>query len=80
MFCGRFDPNEDVNRYTLWPGKYWVQVLVEDDVLWEVVMTTAGTQGNYPDLFMDEYNTLGLGFNTSWYGPAQESMGQWARN
>eukprot|EP00670_Eutreptiella_braarudii_P005891 CAMPEP_0174286156 /NCGR_PEP_ID=MMETSP0809-20121228/10652_1 /TAXON_ID=73025 ORGANISM="Eutreptiella gymnastica-like, Strain CCMP1594" /NCGR_SAMPLE_ID=MMETSP0809 /ASSEMBLY_ACC=CAM_ASM_000658 /LENGTH=1542 /DNA_ID=CAMNT_0015382103 /DNA_START=109 /DNA_END=4737 /DNA_ORIENTATION=- len=63
----RFDPNEDVNRYTLWPGKYWVQVLVEDDVLWEVVMTTAGTQGNYPDLFMDEYNTLGLGFNTSWH-------------
>lgn len=62
-----FDPNQDVNRFTLWPGKYWVQVLVEDDILWEIVMEDAGTVGNFPDMFMDEYNTLGLGFNETWH-------------
>jgi len=61
-----FDPHQDVNRFTLWPGKYWVQVLVEDPVLYEIVMDSGAQMGNFPDVFFDYSDTLGLGLNTTW--------------
>eukprot|EP00668_Euglena_longa_P002393 GGOE01002772.1.p1 GENE.GGOE01002772.1~~GGOE01002772.1.p1 ORF type:complete len:1492 (-),score=421.94 GGOE01002772.1:347-4822(-) len=55
----KFDPNDDIGRYTLWPGKYWVQVIVQDDVQWNSVVTANQQLGNYPDYFWDEFGSLG---------------------
>lgn len=68
-----FPSASDLSERILWPGKYWIQIEIEDNPYWNIAVQTSSKINNFEDYFIDRESTLG---NSTWanWVPAKDVL------